>query len=449
MTTMDNASSPYGLVSSGLRGKVKESQFGMGGRVIVGSILALLLVVGIGGWSATAKLSGAVISSGTVLVDDNVKVIQNLDGGVVRSIAVRKGQQVAVGQVLLTLDDVQIRTEQSILRGQVAELVARRARLLAERDAAPAISFPADYLTRYPDAGQTMQGEQQLFESTTRNRRSQREQLELQMAQLTEEGGGLQFQAAALSDELALARTERARMGALAEKGLFETTRLNVADRELARMLGSQGELTASIARSKARISEIKLQILAIDDMAYTEAQRELRTVEANLAELGDRLNEVDDRLERTSIRSPVAGTVNELSVTTLGGVITPAERLLTIVPDGADLKIEFKIAVNDIDQLRLGQEARLRFTAFDQRTTPEIAAVVSRVSAAATTDPQSGQSYYLAEAAVTGDLSVLGDRGLVPGMPVEVFVQTQEQVAIAYFVKPFTDQIARAFREQ
>src|SRR5690606_30607957 len=195
--------------------------------------------------------------------------------------------------------------------------------------------------------------------------------------------------------------------------------------------------------------SEIRLQILAIDDMAYTEAQRELRTVESNLAELGDRLREIDSRLARTLIRAPVSGTVNELSVTTLGGVITPAERLLTIVPEGADLKIEFRIAINDIDQIRSGQDVRLRFTAFDQRTTPEIPAVVSRISAAATSDPQSGQSYYLAEAAVTGDLSVLGDRGLVPGMPVEVFVQTQEQVAIAYFVKPFTDQIARAFREQ
>jgi HlyD family secretion protein len=238
-------------------------------------------------------------------------------------------------------------------------------------------------------------------------------------------------------------------MGALAEKGLIETTRINVADRELARMLGSQGELTASIARSNARISEINLQILAIDDMAYTDAQRELRAVAANIAELSDRLAEVDDRLGRTLILSPVSGTINELSVTTLGGVISPAERLLTIVPEDADLKIEFRVAISDIDQIQLGQEARLRFSAFDQRTTPEIPAVVSRVSAAATSDPQSGQSYYLAEAEVAGDISALGDRGLVPGMPVDVFVKTQEQVAIAYFVKPFTDQIARAFKEE
>ncbi|MDB5614674.1 MAG: HlyD family type secretion periplasmic adaptor subunit [Devosia sp.] len=447
MSTMDMAA-PYRR-SNKSRPSVKMSEFSLRGRVVTGSIMAIMLLAGLGGWSAIAKLSGAVIANGTVLVDDNVKVIQHLDGGVIRSIEVRKGQDVAAGDVLLRLDDVQIRTEHSILNGQLAELIARRARLLAERDAADEISFPSDYLSLYPNAAPSMQGEQQLFDSTGRNRRSQREQLELQVAQLNEEVGGLHFQAAALDDELALAREERSRMGSLAEKALIETTRLNAADRELARMLGSQGELTASVARSKARISEVNLQIMAIDDMAYTEAQRELRTVDANVAEIKDRLGEVTDRLARTLIRSPVAGTINELSVTTLGGVISPAERLLTIVPDDADLKIEFRIAINDIDQIQVGQATKLRFSAFDQRTTPEIEGVVSRVSAAATSDPETGQSYYLAEAEATGDMSVLGDRGLIPGMPVDVFVETREQVAIAYFVKPFTDQITRAFREE
>jgi HlyD family secretion protein len=431
------------------RSPVKMSEFSMRGRVITGSVAAILLVAGMGGWAATAKLSGAIISNGTVLVAENVKVIQHLDGGVIRDINVRKGQDVAVGEVLLRLDDVQIRTEQSILAGQIAERRARQARLIAERDASSEIKFPENFLTIYPDGVLILQGEQQLFESTARNRRSQRQQLELQVAQLDEEVVGLQVQAAALADEVALAQEERARMGVLSEKGLIETTRINVADRELARMLGSQGELAANIARSNSRISEVKLQILAIDEMAYTEAQRELRAVAANLAELTDRLAEVNDRLDRTLIRSPVAGTVNELSVTTLGGVISPAERLLTIVPEDADLKIEFRVAINDIDQISLEQEVKLRFSAFNQRTTPEIQAVVSRVSAAATSDPETGQSYYLAEAAVTGDLSVLGDRGLIPGMPVDVFVRTEEQVAIAYFVKPFTDQIARAFKEE
>jgi type I secretion membrane fusion protein, HlyD family len=450
MTTMD-LSSPYGstLAQRGAAKARSSSAFSLRGRVVTGSILAILLVGGIGGWSATAKLSGAVISSGSVLVDQNLKVVQHLDGGVVRSIAVRKGDRVAQGQILFTLDDVVIRTEQSILMGQLAELSARQARLIAERDGSNAIAFPDIYLATHPGAAAIMNGEKTLFDSTLRNRQSQKSQLELQVTQSREEIAGLELQNSAMAEELALMREERARMGTLAEKGLIETTRINASDRELARMVGSQGELTASIARAKARISEIELQILSIDELARTEAQRELRTIEARMAELVDRLNEVNSRLERTVIRAPVAGTVNELSVTTLGGVITPAEKLLTIVPEDADLTIEFRVAISDIDQIEPGQPAKLRFSAFNQRVTPEIDATVSQVAAAAITDAQSGQSYYLATAEVTGDLSSLGDRGLVPGMPVEVFVQTDEQIAIAYLVKPFTDQISRAFKEE
>lgn len=449
MTTID-MTSPYGPANPlASHRKKPEASFSMRGRVVAGSLFALLLVLGVGGWSATAKLSGAVISTGTVLVDEHVKVVQHLDGGVIRAIEVREGQNVEAGQVLLRLDDLGIRTERSILLGQLAEFVARQARLVAERDAATGIAFPADFHERFPDAELITRGEEQLFSSNLRNRQSQREQLDLQVAQLREEIGGLQLQGGAVADELTLVREERARMGSLAEKGLIETTRINSTDREIARMLGSQGEITAGIARAEARISEIELQILSIDDVAYTEAQRELRTIEARTAELEDRLNEAEERLARTDIRAPVSGTINELSVTTLGGVITPAERLLTIVPKDADLKIEFRVATNDIDQINVGQAAKLRFSAFNQRTTPEIDATVSRVSAAATSDPQTGQSFYLAEADMTGDLTVLGARSLVPGMPVEVFVQTEEQIAIAYFTKPFTDQISRAFREE
>ncbi|WP_240233134.1 HlyD family type I secretion periplasmic adaptor subunit [Devosia lacusdianchii] len=446
MSTMD-IGMPYARAGKGR--PVKQSDFGLRGRVVVGSVAAVLLLGGIGGWAATAKLSGAVISSGTVLVEDSLKVLQHPDGGIVRAIEVRKGQDVLQGQVLLRLDDVQIRTEQAILTGQLAEFVARRARLEAERDGLTAITFPDGYLDQYPNAAQILQGEQQLFDSMVRNRASRREQLESQVDQLRKEIIGLDFQASALEREMVLLQEERARMGSLAEKGLMETTRINATDRELARMMGSQGEVTANIARSNARIGEIQVQILAIDELAYTEAQRELRQLDATIAELQNRLAEVTDRLARTEIRSPVSGVINELTVTTLGGVISPAERLMTIVPDDADLKIEFRVQINDIDQIEVGQPAKLRFSAFDQRTTPEIDATISRVSAAATSDATTGQSFYLAEAEVAGDLSVLGDRGLVPGMPVEVFVQTREQVAISYFLKPFTDQVTRAFREE
>lgn len=449
MSTIDVAS-PYGMTLGNQRHKaVRETQFSMRGRVIVGSIMAILLVAGVGGWSATAKLSGAIIATGTVLVDEHVKVLQHLDGGIVRGIDVREGQHVAQGQVLLRLDDVQIRTEQSILLSELAELAAREARLIAERDAAAEVVFPPDYLQLYPGSEAILEGEQHLFSSTYRNRQSKREQFQLQIEQLREEMIGLEAQHTSLTAERELIADELGRISALAEKGLIEAAKVTAADRELVRITGTLGELVANIARSGARISEINVQIISVDDLAYTEAQRELRTVTARIKELTDRLAEVQNRLDRTEIRSPVDGTVNELSVTTLGGVITPAERLMTIVPTDADLKIEFRIAINDIDQIQVGQEAKLRFSAFNQRTTPEVPGTVTRISAAATSDPQSGQSYYLGEAVAAGEPEELGTIDLMPGMPVEVFVQTEAQVAIAYFAKPFTDQIVRAFREE
>ncbi|MDB5589468.1 MAG: HlyD family type secretion periplasmic adaptor subunit [Devosia sp.] len=449
MTTMD-MTAPYGSSLSTFKSKAsKPDAFSMRGRVIWGLIFAVLLVFGVGGWSATAKLSGAIIGSGTVLVDEDLKVVQHVDGGVVREIAVRKGDVVAAGQLLIGLDDVQIRAEQSIIRGQLAELLARQARLTAERDSAETIAFPAEFLSLYPGADLIAQGERQLFDSNLVNRQSEEQQLSLQADQLGQEIGGLKFQQTALAEELALVTDERDRVKPLVAKGLVETPRLSGLDRDIARMMGQRGELEANLARAQSRITEIELKVIGLHQVVQNDAQRELRDIQARIAELKERLGAADERFSRTEIRSPVDGIINELNVSTLGGVVTPAERLLTIVPANADLRIEFRLATRDIDQISIGQAAKLRFSAFNQRTTPEIDGVISRLAAAAQRDPQTGESYYLAQVEVTGDLSVLGTRGLIPGMPVEVFVQTAEQTAIAYFAKPFTDQINRTFKEE
>ncbi|QDZ13221.1 HlyD family type I secretion periplasmic adaptor subunit [Devosia ginsengisoli] len=428
---------------------MRERPFPMRGRVAWGAIFALLLIVGIGGWSVTAKLSGAVIGTGTVLVDEDLKVVQHIEGGVVRDIAVRKGDTVAEGQLLLRLDDVQVRSELAIVRGQLAELTARRARLLAERDGAETLVFPAEYFADYADAELIADGERQLFDGNMHNHVSQKEQLALQVAQLHEEVNGLAFQKTAIMAELDVTLVDRERMMALAEERLVETSRISEIQRDVARLQGQQGEIEAAIARALSRTSEVELQILALDGALRTEAQRELRTVEAQIAELEERLGATEDRLARSRILAPVSGTVNELNVTTLGGVISPGEALVTIVPQDAELIIEFQVAVNDIDQIAVGRQAKLRFSAFNQRTTPELTGTIIQVSAAAQYNSQTGASYYLAQVEVNEAMEQLGGRELVPGMPVEIFVETEEQLAIAYFVKPFTDQIARAFREE
>ena len=239
-------------------------------------------------------------------------------------------------------------------------------------------------------------------------------------------------------------------MKGLADKRLVEGSKVHTSDRDMARMAGEKAEIDAEIARARAKISEIRLQVIAIDEEARTEAQRELSELEPKIAELGERRVAIEDRLSRTDIRAPIAGTVNELAVNTIGGVITPAETLVTIVPKDAPLNIQARLSPTDIDQVNLGQKAKLRFSAFNQRTTPELSGEVAYVAAAATLDKGSGQSYFLAEIDVPADeMQKLDTKRLLPGMPVEVFVQTDPRTALSYFSKPFTDQFSRAFREQ
>jgi HlyD family secretion protein len=230
---------------------------------------------------------------------------------------------------------------------------------------------------------------------------------------------------------------------------LIEGSKAYAIDRERIRMMGELGAVEANTARAEGRISEIELQILAVEDAARTEAQRELRSLEASISELDERRRAIADRLANMEIRSPIAGVINELNVTTVGGVITPAEALVTVVPDDADLKVEFRMRTMDVDQIGVGQPVKLRLSAFNQRTTPEIDGIVAHVSAASQRDTATGETFYLGEVEITGDLAALGGMKLVPGMPVEVFVQTEEMTAISYLAKPFTDQMARAFREE
>lgn len=427
-----------------------ERRFRVGGRVAAGLAFGVLLLAGAGGWAATAELTGAVIATGAVKVDRNLKSIQHRDGGIVSEIAVREGDFVEEGQVLLRLDDVQTRAELSIVRAQLAELSIKKARLMAERDGLDRMELPR----LSDDAGahidDIVRGETRLLEGNLRSRKTQTEQLALSIEQLGEEISGLEAQHAAKLEEFKIVEHEHGKIKGLADQKLIEGSRVYTTNRELARLNGEQAEVEAGIARARVRISEIRLQIIAVDETARTEAQRELSAVEPKLAELRERAAAIEDRLNRTDIRAPIAGIVNELSVNTIGGVITPAEKLVTLVPEDAELKIEAKLAPTDIDQVRVGQAAKLRFSAFNQRTTPELAGEIAYVAAATSVDQASGQSFYLAEVRISDDeMARLGDNRLRPGMPLEVFIATEDRTAISYLAKPLLDQFERALREQ
>ena len=433
------------------QGTVMEKQsFRLWPRIVGGLGLAVGLIIVCGGWAAFAKLEGAVVAAGSVKVDQNLKEVQHRDGGIVKGLAVRQGDLVREGQVLAVLDDVQIKAELLIVKSQLAEALGRKARLIAERDGLRTISFAPEIATLSATSEMIIHGEQRLFDGNRQARESQKAQLELSIVQTVEEIRGMEARLAAKQEELGLVGAEREKLLVLFEKKYVDYSRVYTAHREWARITGEQGEIQAGIARTKGRSSEIQVQIIAIDQNASTEAQREMRIVDAKVSELNERKLAIEDRLARTEIKAPVAGYVNELSVFTIGGVITPAAKLATIVPESAELRFEAKISPVDIDQVREGQAARVRLTSFNRTTTPEMKAKVIMVSPASAKDPANGQEHYIAHIALTAEsLPLLHGFRLVPGMPAEIYIATQERTAASYLLKPFTDQMNRAFRER
>jgi HlyD family secretion protein len=421
---------------------------GIRSRVIVAIFLAVALIAGAGGWSVHAQLTGAVIAQGKVAVRKQVKLIQHRDGGIVKDILIANGDTVHAGDVLIRLDDTQTKSELGVLKSQFAELRGRRARLLAERDAAISITFSADFESDGIHAD-IAAGETRLFNENRAVREARRNQLSMQIEQFTEQVRGLLAQQEANANERKLVGDDLERLTPLYKKGFIEIGKIRTMERDLVKIDGLKGEIDANVARVNSQISEARIKIIELDQQTRTDAQRELRELDAKSAELQERIVVAQDRLSRIVIRSPISGIVNELAVHSVNGVIAPKETLMSIVPDGADLVVEARLSPMDIDQATAGQPARLRFSAFNQRTTPEVSGKLETIGAAATLDQATGQTYYLSTIALPNGLKQVAGKPIVPGMPVDVFLTTGDRSALSYLVKPFTDQMMRSFREE
>ncbi|RFC62256.1 HlyD family type I secretion periplasmic adaptor subunit [Fulvimarina endophytica] len=425
----------------------RDKNFGVRSRVFLASSFAVLLVVGCGGWAAQAKLSGAVIAHGTVAVRTQIKEVQHRDGGIVEDILVAPGAKVEAGAVVLRLDQTQTRAELGVLRSQLAELGGRKARLIAERDGLEAIVV--DKEARGDGVSEAIvDGERRLFEENRATRDAQRKQLQAQIDQFEEEIRGLEAQQTSNSEERTLVAEDLDRLMPLVRKQMVEVSRTRTLERDIARLDGLAGELSANIARARGQISESQLKLIELDQQVRTDAQRELRDVEGRISELHERAVAAADKLARMDVRAPIGGTVNEVRVHTIGGVIAAGETVMTIVPKGEDLVVEARLSPVDIDQVEPGQTAKLRFSAFNQRTTPEITGTVEVVTAAASVDEATRQAFYLATVRIPRH-SEISQKSIVPGMPVDVFLQTKERTALSYLIKPFTDQMQRALREE
>ena len=422
--------------------------------LIVGVFIVFVFLLGVGGWATTFQLSGAVIGQGVVVVDSNVKKVQHSTGGIVSELRVREGDHVDAGMILIRLDETQTRANATIVTQSVDELLARQARLEAEREGADQISFSKALFERAKDqnseATHVIAAERALFKLRREARAGQKAQLQERTTQLADEIKGYTGQAEAKQKEIDLINKELEGVQSLFQKNLVPITRLTALQRDAARLDGERSQLIGSVAQAKGKIAEIQLQMIQVDQDLRTEVGKDLIETRSKLAELGERKTAAVDQLNRTDIRAPQSGRVHELSVHTIGGVISPGEQIMLIVPDTDALAVEVKIAPRDIEQVYVGQTASMHFAAFNQKTTPELQGEVSMVSPDLTQDQRTGTSYYTSRVALkTDELKKLGKSKLVPGMPVEVFIQTSERTVLSYLTKPLTEQAERAFRER
>ena len=417
-----------------------------------GFMALFVLVVCIGGWSAMFKIKGAVIASGVIVVEGEPKTLQHLDGGIVGEILVKNGDVVKQGQVLVRLDPTAIDASRTIVEKRLFEAQARIDRLKAEWNETTEISWSkilVDAKTR-ADVTEILTGQQKLFEARKKSMNGQVAQLRQRIAQSREQIQGLRDLIDSKQAQISLIGEELEGLRTLLEKGYVSKTRVLALEREQARLGGDISTHRSDISRTNSAIGETEIQILQIKKDATSEILTELRQVESERSDLSEQLITASDQFKRIDITSPVAGIVHDMSVTTIGGVIAPGQAILQIIPTNERLIIEARIQPIDIDQVYVGQPARINLSAFSQRTTPQLDGFVINTSADSLIDQVTGAPYFSVRIEIpASERAKLGGLTLIPGMPAESFIQTEERTVLNYILKPFSDQLGRSFREE
>ncbi|WP_407943066.1 HlyD family type I secretion periplasmic adaptor subunit [Methylobacterium oxalidis] len=417
------------------------------------ALIVAVLVGGIGGWATFTEIGGAVVSSGQLVVESDVKKVQHPVGGIVGELRVHEGDRVKAGDILVRLDETQPRANLDIVLRALDALMAKRTREEAERDGDMALSFPPDFQARAASdeaVARLIDSETRLFLARAKTRNVQKSQLRERITQLEQEITGTTEQMAAKAREVTAVSRELQGIRELWEKNLVQISRLTNLEREAARLDGDKGKLLASMAQAKGKINEVQLQIIQIDEDMRNEVSKDLAEIRSKWQEYEEKQTAALDQLRRTDLRAPQDGIVHQMTVHTVGGLVTPSEPAMLIVPEADDLALEVKIQPKDIDHVHIDQAAILRFSALSQRTTPEINGVVDRVSADVTQDQKTGQNFYKARIRVSeAERKRLGDIRLVPGMPVDAFLKTGDRTVLSYLTKPLMEQIGKAWREK
>jgi len=421
--------------------------------VLFGFFGLLGLLGGFAVWATQTQIAGAIIASGRIEVDQNRQIVQHPTGGVVAKIAVQEGDSVAAGDLLIQLDIEQMVSRLNIVEGQLYEMMARRGRLVAERDGSFSVSYEKELLAVQADRfeiAELITGQTNLFNARVESIARQAEQLEKRAGQTRNQIVGIEAQERSLARQSELIQQELDVQQSLLNRGLAPAAGVLALQRETASLEGRIGELAASKARAEQRITEIEIEVLRLTTQRREEAITRLRDLRSRELELAEQRLALRSEIKQMEIRAPVSGIVYGMRVQTMRSVVRGADPVLFLIPQDRPLVIAARVDPIHIDQIVTGQAVNLRFSALDQRTTPELVGKVVLVSADAFEDESLGASYYRAEIVLNpGELDKLAEgQVLIPGMPVEAFIKTADRSPLAYLIKPMADYFNRAFRE-
>ena len=426
-------------------------------EIRLGIIISMLFFFVFLGWAAVARLDAAAIAPGRLVVSGQRQTVQHREGGVVAQIFVREGASVQRGQVLMRLAGADVRAQERALSSQAIALLAQRARLQAAQAGRASITPPAEFSQLAPEDRGAAAEALRLQETQLRTRAAvlsaQRGVLGQRTAQAGSQGTGSARQVQAIDEQIRLINEELLGLRQVAERGFVSKNRLRALERAKANLQGQRGQYSANVSQSHGQADETRLQVLEAQSAYLERVATELREVEASLNDVMPRLSAARDQLARTELRAPDTGTVVGLTVFTPGGVVAAGQKLLDIVPARAPLIIEANVTSADGDDIRVGQQAFVRFDTLHEQTLPALKGKVSRVSADAFTNEKTGASYYVAEVAVPlAELkrihAVRGKDVLRPGMPVVVHIPVRKRTALQYAFEPLSGAFRRAFRE-
>lgn len=418
-------------------------------HMLFGTVILGVLIGGIGSWAVFTEISGAVVASGNVVVETNTRQVQHQEGGIVKSIYVKNGDVIEAGDLLIQLDDTITNANLSVIVKQLIDLYAQEARLKAEQGRADEIVFAANDFGE--DKQQDIRESQiKLFEARKNSLDGKRQQLREQIIQFESKIDGLEAQRQAKLSETKIVEEELANLDNLLDQQLVSASRVTVLNRDIVALKGEIGGFTSEIAQTKEAISERNIQILQLDEEFLASVLEEIQDVRSQIGNLEEQKIAAEDELRRIDIIAPLDGFVHNLAVTTIGGVLGPREVAMSIVPKDDLLVVEAQVQPINIDQISPAQNARIRLPSFDQRTTPELSAKVETISADLLRDDATGTQFYKVRLKISEDeLNKLEGKSLVPGMPVETFIQTDERTVMSYLLKPIRDQISHAMRER